>query len=256
MSLLVTRLNILVQLRSFLIIIIVLLAIEIAARLDLLPVFFPAPSVVISALSQMLRDGEILPNTLITFRRLLMGGLIGGIPGLVLGLIMGASPNTHRLFSPFFSAIHPIPRIALVPLFIVIFGIREDSKLMIIATATFFPLLYNTISGVKQINKTYFDVAKNFQLNLWQTFIHILFRGSLPSILSGLRLSLNHGLAMAVAVELLVSRDGLGSLVDLSWRTMRIDELYASLICIGLIGIALDQGVMLLENRFADWDAT
>lgn len=256
MKLRVAKLNLSVRLHSFLVMSIALLALEIAAQHHVLPIFFPAPSVVISAFNQMLWDGEILSNTLITFRRLLIGGLIGGIPGLVLGLSMGASINIHRLFSPLFSAIHPIPRIALIPLFIVVFGIGEDAKLMIIATATFFPILFNTISGVKQINKTYFDVAKNFKLNLWQTFIHILFRGSLPSILSGLRLSLNHGLAMAVAVELLISRDGLGSLVDLAWRTMRIDDLYASLLCIGLIGIALDQGVLLLEKRFAGWDAS
>ena len=125
-----------------------LLVVEMVVRAGLLPLFIPAPSAVAVALVSMLLEGNALSHAAVTLRRLLIGTAIGAIPGLVLGLLMGASEAFDQMLGPIFAALHPIPRVALLPLFIVIFGLGDESNIMVIATAAFFPMLFNAITGV------------------------------------------------------------------------------------------------------------
>jgi len=227
---------------------------EITARLNLLSLFFPAPSTIIVALVQMVRDNTVLANVWISLQRLGIGFVLGCVPATLIGLGMGASPTIRRWMSPIISALHPIPRIALFPLFIIMLGIGEYSKIMVVATGAFFPMLYNAMSGILQIPLPYIEAGRSYGLSRWQIALHIMLRGSLPSLLTGFRLSLNRGMVMVIAVEMLTTGNGLGSLIDRAWRTMRIDELYATLALIGLVGLGLESTVILLERRLIAWN--
>jgi NitT/TauT family transport system permease protein len=199
--------------------------------------FFPPPSVIISTLIRLIINHKLVDHTGITLWRVFLGLVLGGVPGLILGLILGWSPRLYRLINPFVAATHPIPKIAILPLVMIIFGIGESSKTVVIALTAFFPLLLNTAAGVQQISPIHFEVAKNYGATLTKIFTRVIFPGSLPLILTGLRLSLNLALLVSIAVELVSAQKGLGAMIWLAWQTLRTEELYASLIMIGLLGI-------------------
>jgi NitT/TauT family transport system permease protein len=148
----------------------------------------------------MIVQGTIFPHIKATVSRLVLGFLIGGSAGLFLGLSMGWSQRLRTIVDPMIAAIHPIPKIAIFPLIMIIFGIGEASKVAAIAIAAFFPMLINSMAGVRQLNPVYFEVTHNYGASAWKTFSRVVFPGSLPSILAGLRLALNTSMVIAIAV--------------------------------------------------------
>lgn len=215
--------------------------------------FFPAPTIILSTLFHLLANGVMLTNAGATLTRLLCGFVLGGVPGLLLGLAMGWSRRLRAIIDPFIAAAHPVPKIAILPLIMIIFGIGETSKVVIIAITTFFPMLINTMAGVRQISPTYFEVAENYGANLYQLFTRVVFPGSLPLILTGIRLSLNIALLLTIAVELVSSHDGLGDMIWFAWETLRTEELYATLVVIAVMGIGFNLLLQFITGRMAPW---
>lgn len=109
------------------------------------------------------------------------------------------------------------------------------------------------MTGVAQLDQVYFEVAKNYGASRWKTFSRILLPGSLPSILSGVRLGLTTALLLTIAVELLSAKQGLGVMIWFSWQTLRVEELFAALIVVALLGIAINSGLRVLFARLAPW---
>ncbi len=217
------------------------------------PLFFPAPSTILSTLWEMIIDGTLWPHLKATIIRLFTGFLIGGTAGLLLGLGMGWSQRLRTIVDPLIAAVHPIPKIAIFPLIMIIFGIGESSKIVAIAIAAFFPMLINSMAGVQQLNPVYFEVTQNYGANQWKTFSRVVFPGSLPSILTGIRLAINMSMVIAIAVELLAAKEGLGVVIWFSWQTLRIEELYASLVVIGLLGVGINLFLQNLTHRMTPW---
>ena len=215
--------------------------------------FFPAPSTILETLFTTIKTGEILTALGATFSRLSVGLLIGGSCGLLLGLAMGWSRPLQVVIDPIISALHPIPKLAIFPLILVVFGIGEASKIAIVAISTFFPMLINTMAGVRQISPIHFEVAENYGANRFHTFTHVVVPGSLPLILVGARLALNTALVITVAVELLTAREGLGAMIWLAWETFRTEELFASLIVIALLGFSFNRILRYMQKRFLPW---
>ena len=181
------------------------------------------------------------------------GALIGGAAGLSLGLLMGWSPRVRAIADPFVAAAHPIPKIAVLPLVLIIFGIGETSKIALIAVAAFFPMLINTMAGVRQIHPLHFEVAKNYGAGPWLVFRRVLWPGSLPLALAGARLALNTALVITVAVELLTARQGLGATIWLAWETMRTERLYVALLATAILGISFNLLLQFVAGRLAPW---
>jgi len=227
---------------------------ETASRAGLLsPLFFPPPTKILNTLLQMIINGKLLPHLSATLSRLAIGFLIGGLSGLVLGLGMGWSPRLRTVVDPLIAALHPIPKIAIFPLIMIIFGIGEASKVVAIAIAAFFPMLINCMSGVRQLNPVYFEVTENYGASTWKTFSRVIFPGSLPSIFTGVRLAVNMAMVIAIAVELLAAKEGLGVIIWFSWQTLRIEELYASLIVIGVLGFGINLAIQSISRKLAPW---
>lgn len=218
--------------------------------------FFPAPSSIIKALVKMILDGRVATHLTASAIRLGLGFLIGGSIGLLLGLAMGWSGRLRAFLDPIIAAVHPIPKIAIFPLIMIIFGIGEASKIVAISIAAFFPMLINSMTGVRQINPVYFEVARNYHASRMKTFSRVVIPGSLPSILSGIRLAINMSLVISIAVELLAAKEGLGVIIWFSWQTLRIEELYASLIVIAVLGIGINGFIQLLAKRVTPWSSS
>lgn len=215
--------------------------------------FFPAPTTILSSLIQMILSGKMAIHLQATVERLAIGFAFGGLAGLLLGLAMGWSARLRQIIDPLIAAIHPIPKIAIFPLIMIIFGIGEASKIVAISIAAFFPMLINCMAGVRQLNPVYFEVTQNYRASRWKTFSRVVVPGSLPLILTGTRLAINMAMVIAIAVELLAAKEGLGVIIWFSWQTLRIEELYASLVVIALLGIGINLILQYLSKRLTPW---
>ncbi|MGK2856050.1 MAG: ABC transporter permease [Thermoanaerobaculia bacterium] len=214
--------------------------------------FFPPPTRIASALL-VLAQTELAGNVAESLVRLLSGLFFGLIPGVVFGLAIGSAPRLLRIVDPFIAAIHPLPKIVLFPLFIVIFGIGESSKIASIALTVFFPSLINAAGGARQISPLYLEVIRGYGGGRLAAFRHVIFPGSLPQILHGTRVAVNLGLLVTVAIEFTVVSPGIGSIIWLSLQTMRIEQLYAGIVVISLIGVTLNLPILWLLRRTAQW---
>jgi len=232
----------------------VLILWEAGVRLNIISaLFFPKPSTIAQTLVHTIASGEMVSALAATFSRLFMGLLIGGGLGLIMGLTMGWSRPLQIVADPIIAALHPIPKISIFPLIMIVFGIGEASKVVTVAISTFFPMLINTMAGVRQISPIHFEVAENYGANRFHTFTHVVFPGSLPLILVGARLSLNTALVLTIAVELLTANEGLGAMIWMAWETFRTEELYASLVVIAVLGFSFNRIIQYMHHRFLPW---
>lgn len=223
---------------------------EILARSGTIsPTFFPPPSRIATALAKALLHGDMAAEAWITVVRVLAGFALGAGPGLVLGLAMGASSRVRAQLDPLVAAAHPIPKIAVLPLILVIFGIGEASKVVLGAVGAFFPMAINTMAGVRQISPIHFEVARSYGATRFKLFTRVVLPGSLPFALTGARLSLNVALMLTIAGELVAAQRGLGQMLWFAWQTFRIEQVYAGLVAISAIGIGLN----VILARFSVW---
>jgi NitT/TauT family transport system permease protein len=239
---------------SPLIVVVVLVLWEVGVRAELVSaLFFPAPSTIAESLFGMVVSGELWVDLRASMLRLSQGLVIGGGLGLLLGLVMGWSRRLRAIIDPFIAAVHPIPKISILPLIMIVLGIGEASKVALVAIATFFPLLINTMAGVRQISPIHFEVAESYGASRFHTFRDVVVPGSAPLILTGARLALNTALVITLAAELLTAREGLGAAIWLAWETLRTEDLYAVLLVTSLLGISFNRLLQYLTQRLVPW---
>ena len=135
----------------------------------------------------------------------------------------------------------------------VIFGVGDVSRVIVIAAGAFFPFLINTMSGVSQINPIHFDVAHSYRAGRLRIFRRVVLPGAMPSILAGVRLGLNSALLLAIAVEMVSTRDGLGGMIWLSWTTLRTEEIYAVLVVTVAFGLAVNLALAWATKILVPW---
>lgn len=215
--------------------------------------FFPAPSAIVRALGRSAANGDLSTHTWATLTRVSLGFVLGGAPGLLVGLLMGWSPRFRAFIDPFVATLHPVPKIAVLPLVMMVFGLGEMSKVVVVAGAVFFPMLINAMAGVRQIHPVYFEAAEAYGAGPLQVFVHVVVPGSLPLLLTGARLAFNIGLLLALAVELVAAQQGLGKMIWLAWQTMRTEDLYAALLVIAGIGIIFNLLLARLTAYLTPW---
>ena len=216
--------------------------------------FFPPPSKITAALADLLREGGLVRHTAATISRAAAGFALGGGVGFALGLAMGLSRRIRGALDPLVAAIHPVPKIAVLPLFLVVFGIGETATIFVIALAALFPLLINTLTGVRRISPAYYDVGRACGAKPLRLFSRVVLPASLPMILSGVRLPPSTWLFLvAIAVELLSARTGLGSLIWQAWQTFRTEEIYAVLAVISALGAGTNVVLDRLSKKLVPW---
>jgi NitT/TauT family transport system permease protein len=223
---------------------------EIAARLHLIDTrFFPAPSSIIGTFGKLIRDGSLGMNTMISLERLAIGFVIGAVPGLIVGIFMGLYRPIRIFVEPLIAGTYPIPKSAILPLILLIFGLGEASKWAMVAIGVFYPVVINTASGVMQIPRIYFDVGKNFGAKRAQTFRTIALPGALPFIMTGIRLGAGMGLILIAIAEMIGAQTGLGYMIWNAWQILSVETMYVGLIVIAIIGFVLT----ILINEVERW---
>ena len=233
---------------------------ELFAQLRMIDVrFFPAPSSIFGVLWQMMRPspqfpaGELWFHLGISLERIAIGFLLGAVPGITIGLAMGLFSPIRAVIQPLIDATFPIPKIAILPLFIMIFGIGEESKYAIIATAVIYLVLINTVAGVRNIDRIYLDVGKNFHASRLMMFTDIALPGALPLILAGVKLGMGVALLVIVSAEFVGARSGIGYLIWTSWQVFQVEKLYVGLLVIAAVGFTTAILLSWIERVLVPW---
>jgi NitT/TauT family transport system permease protein len=232
----------------------VLLLWEVCARTGIInQTFMPPPTRILSTLVNEIVHGAMLRHLSATLLRVFPGLLIGATPGLLCGLAMGWSPRLRRVADPFVAALHPVPKLSLLPLLMVLLGLGESPRIAIVALASFFPMLVSAMAGVRQISPVHFEVARNYGAGPLKVLRRVVLPGSLPMVLTGLRLSANNALALTIAVEIATAQTGFGASVWLSWQVLHIELLYATIVMTALFGISVNVVLQWLSRRLVPW---
>lgn len=223
---------------------------EAVARLDWIDArFFPPPSAILEKLVALTRSGELWINLWASLKRLFWGSLLGGIPALAIGILMGLYRPIRTAIDPLISATYPIPKSAVLPLVLLIFGLGEMSKIVMVALGVFYPVVINTIAGVLQIDRIYLDVGKNFRASRWQTFRTIALPGALPNIMAGVKLGVGLGLILIAISEMVGAKTGIGFMIWDAWQVLSVETMYVGLVVIAIIGFVLT----LILNEIESW---
>lgn len=215
--------------------------------------FFPAPTSIVKQAADLTASGELWGHLSASLQRLLWGSLLGGIPALLLGIAMGLYRPVRSAIDPLISATYPVPKSAILPLILLIFGLGEASKIVMVALGVFFPVVINTISGVMQIDKIYLDVGKNFRASRWQTFRTVALPGALPSIMAGIKLGIGMGLILIAIAEMVGAKTGIGFMIWDAWQILSVETMYVGLIVISILGFLLTLILNEIEGFILPW---
>ena len=227
---------------------------EITAQVGLLDTrFFPAPTRIASQFVELVQSGELLVNTWVSLQRLFFGFLLGGIPALVLGLIMGLYRPIRAAIDPLIAATYPIPKSAVLPLILLIFGLGEMSKVVMVAIGVFFPVVINTTAGVLEIDKIYHDVSKNFGASRWQVFRTVALPGAMPLIMTGVKLGIGLGLILIAIAEMVGAKSGLGYMIWNAWQIFSVETMYVGILVISVLGVLFTVVLNELEQVIIPW---
>ena len=223
------------------------------------PARFPPPLEVLGATRQVAIDGygnaRLHEHVLRSVLLVSMGFAVAASFGVVLGLAMGASRTVEAVANPIFLLLRPIPPLAWIPLAIVWLGLGDAAKMMVIFFAAFVPSVINSYTGVRQIDKPIFEAAATLDVRGWRYWREVLVPGAMPSIFTGLRLSLQASWTTLVAAELVGAIAGLGSILN-----QAAQDIYPAMIVVGMVSVALcgwlmTQALGWVERRAMPWRA-
>lgn len=217
------------------------------------PIFLPSPAGIAQALVDLALSGQLWRHVAASLKRILLGFALGGSAGLAFGLALGLLSHARAAGLPLISALFPIPKIALLPLFILWFGIGEPSKVATIALGVFFPMAIATYSGVDQVPRTLIRMAQSFELPTIAIVRKVILPGALPGILAGVRISASIGLVLVVAAEMIGAEFGIGAFILTAGNLMRTEDLLAGVCLLSLLGIAVGLIVSQAERRLLGW---
>jgi ABC-type nitrate/sulfonate/bicarbonate transport system permease component len=217
------------------------------------PLFFTGPSQVVTRFFAEWNEGRLKSDMAYSGTNFLIGVGMAIVAGVVLGVIIGWYRRLAMVFEPFLTALYSTPRVALIPLMIIWFGIGMWSKVFIVFINAFFPVLINTIGGVKAIDRDLLRAARAFCASDWQLFTTVVVPGSVPFILTGVRQAVSLGLIGVVVGEMFGGSEGIGFMVNYGGQTFQTDTVFLGVVIIAFAGIVLTWFAERLERHFSRW---
>lgn len=217
------------------------------------PQILPPPLNVATTLLELLRSGELPLNIGISLARVAAGFLVGATLGLLLGLAMGLSRTVEDYLHPLFKAISQVPVLGWLPLAMMLLGIGEALKVAIIAQASLVPVAINTLQGVRSVSRNYVEVARTFRFSRRQLLQKVVLPATVPSLFVGVRFGITQAWLSLVTVELLASSEGLGFMIVWGRQLLQLDLVLAAILVVGIVGLAIDKSLALIEARLLRW---
>ncbi len=198
-------------------------------------------------------SGELIRDTLGSMYRVVTGFVVGAGLALPLGLSMGSSQRVYAWLNPLVQVLRPIPPIAYIPLSILWFGLGNPPAVFLIAIGAFFPVLINTIAGVRQVDGIYLRAARNLGANQRTLFMRVMLPAAVPYILSGVRIGIGTAFIVVIVSEMIAVNNGLGFRILEAREYFWSDKIIAGMISIGMLGLAIDLAVTRLNNHLLRW---
>ena len=220
------------------------------------PQILPAPAVVARTFADLFATGELQDHLRISLVRVLCGFGLGTGLGLLLGVAMGLSTAVKEYLYPTFRLFAQVPSLGWLPLLMMVVGIDEALKIILISKAAFVPVALNTYNGLRSVPTSLIEVSRVFRFSRWQLLRRVVFPAAFPPIWNGIRYGLTHAWLALVAVELLASSEGLGFLIVYGRQLFQLDVVLAAVVVVGGVGFALDKVLALVEGRLLRWRRT
>jgi len=217
------------------------------------PLFFSGPSAIARQFREGLLHGTLLVDLSYSGKNFILGFLMAAAAGVVVGVVVGWYRTMRLVLDPFLNALYATPRIAMVPLIIIWFGIGMWSKVFIVFMSAFFPILVNTVAGVKNIDRDLLRAARAYCASDWQIFTTVTIPGSVPYILTGIRQGVALGLIGVVVGEMFGGSQGIGFMVAYGAQMFQTDTQFVGVLIIAFGGILLTWLAERLEKRFSRW---
>lgn len=214
---------------------------------------WPPVTDILRAIAAGLGNGELAQVFGSTLWRMAAGFAIGSAVGVLLGLAMASFPLVDAALRPLVELLRPIPMPAIVPPLILLLGIDHAMKVFAVSFACFFPVLVNTVSGVRAVDPTALDVARTFQVGRLRTMAYVVLPASLPFILAGLRTSLALALIVSVVAEMIAGSEGIGYYIMTMQYAMRPGDMYAAIFLLAALGYSLNLILLAMERRLLHW---
>jgi ABC-type nitrate/sulfonate/bicarbonate transport system permease component len=228
---------------------------ELVVRLGFVrKVTLSAPSIIVTtAFNDLVVNRLLWGHLLISGQEYVFGFALALLTGIPLGLALGLNRRLNFLLDPWLSAIYATPTIALTPLIIIVFGIGLQSKVVVIWLESIFVIVVSTMAGVHAADKRYLDIAHSFQASSWLRFRSVVVPASVPFMLTGIRLGSTRALVGVVVAEFLASNAGIGFYINFAGTSFRTDRVMLGVLILGLLGVALGEGLRRVERRFEKW---
>ncbi len=234
--------------------VLLLALLELGARAGVIsPLTMPAPSAVLQTLAELWTSGRLLDHLVPSLARLAVGATLGALAGIAVGLAIGLFSLARAGLVPLVAALFPIPKIALLPLFVIWFGIGEGSKYALIAFGTFTPMVVATYGGVDAVDRALIRMGQSFDLAWWSIVTKIILPGALPAILSGLRVASAIAIILLVAAEMLAAEHGVGAYVLEAGSLYDLERLFAGVTLLSLMGVVVNALIGRAERVLLRW---
>lgn len=239
---------------GFILIALILLVLEFLSRTNIVStLFLPPPSQIFFSLLRLLSTSEYWMNVGSTLARVMAGYLIACIVGIGFGVFLGSFRFLYSLFEPIIEFLRPIPSVAVIPIAILFLGIGDTMKIFIVAFACSWPILVNTITGIRTVDNVQIETGKVFGMKNWQIIYFIKLPNALIFIFAGMRISLAIAVILGIATEMVSSINGLGRFILDSQRSFEIADMYAGVVTIATIGYLLNKTFLVVEGRVIRW---
>ncbi len=217
------------------------------------PLTLPRPSDVLDTFRELAASGQLVQHLGPSLSRLVLGALLGVSVGIGVGVMIGLFSYVRAGLVPLVAALFPIPKIALLPLFVIWFGIGEGSKIALIAFGTFTPTVVATYGAVDNVDRTLVRMGQSFGLSWFSIVRKIVLPGAMPGILSGLRISLAIAIILLVAAEMLGAEYGIGAYILQAGSLYDLERLFAGVVILSLLGVLVSATIALVERRLLRW---
>jgi ABC-type nitrate/sulfonate/bicarbonate transport system permease component len=242
------------KMNGALVLLAVMAAWELASRAEMLnPLFFPPMSTILKTFLELVSSGEIAAQILNSMRRAAAGYALAAIVFIPLGILMGLFDGLRRALEVVIETARPIPPPVVVPVAMLFFGLGEGMKIFVIFFSSAWPILLNTIDGVRNIDRVLVQTARTFGLSQGRAIVKVILPAASPQIMTGLRVSLAITLILVVISEMVGSSDGIGYFILDAQRRLKVDRMYAGMLSLALLGYLLNQLFVLFTNYFLSW---
>jgi ABC-type nitrate/sulfonate/bicarbonate transport system permease component len=199
-------------------------------------------------------SGELPLVVLSSLGRMASGFAFGSVAGVAVGLLLGTFPVLSRAFTPTLEGLRPLPIPAIVPPLILFLGLDDRLKITVVAIAVFFPVMVNTLGGVRGIDPVLLATARTFRVSRLATLMEVALPAAMPSILAGLRTALSLALVTTIVAEMIAGSGGIGYYIVETQYAMRPDQMYAGVLCLAVVGYGLNWVFLGIERRLIAWD--